>query len=429
MTHSTTDPALSSFLDVDAQHPFPIQNLPYGVFTPPDTTVPRVGVAIGDHVLDLALLNEKGHFDALSLHSARPFAQPTLNEFMGLGAEAWAAVRERVQTLLRADTEALRDDASLRERALHARSGVTLHLPVDVGDYTDFYSSKQHATNVGTMFRGAENALKDNWVHLPVGYHGRASSILPSGHDVRRPCGQTRPHDDEPPVFGPTQLLDFELETGFLVGAGNELGTPIPIEEAEEHIFGMVLVNDWSARDIQGWEYDPLVPFLGKSFATTLSPWVVPMAALEPFRTAGPAQEPAPLDYLQAEGDAAYDIALEVDLQTPAMSDPHTICRSNTRHLYWSMRQQLAHHTINGCNVRPGDLMASGTISGPTEESYGSMLELSWRGERPLSLPGDETRSFLEDGDRVLLRGYAQGEGYRVGFGTAAGTVLPATCT
>ena len=428
MSRSTTDPALASFLDVGPAHPFPIQNLPYGVFTPPDTTVPRVGVAIGDCVLDLALLNQEGLFEALPLRSTRPFAQSTLNAFLGLGAEAWAAVRERVQELLRADTEALRDNASLRERALHARSDVTLHLPVDVGDYTDFYSSKQHAINVGTMFRGAENALKDNWVHLPVGYHGRASSILPSGHDVRRPCGQTRPHDDAPPVFGPTQLLDFELETGFLVGDGNELGTPIPIDEAEEHIFGMVLVNDWSARDIQGWEYDPLGPFLGKSFATTLSPWVVPMAALEPFHTAGPAQKPEPLDYLQAEGDAAYDIALEVDLQTPAMSAPHTICRSNTRHLYWSMRQQLAHHTINGCNVRPGDLMASGTISGPTEDSYGSMLELSWRGERPLSLPGEETRSFLEDGDRVLLRGYAQGDGYRVGFGTAAGTVRPARC-
>ncbi len=429
MTDSTTDPALSSFLDVDADHPFPIQNLPYGVFTPPNTTVPRVGVAIGDHVLDLALLNEEGAFDTLNLRNVRPFAQPSLNEFMALGAEAWAAVREQIQTLLRADTDELRDDASLRERALWPREDVALHLPVEVGDYTDFYSSKQHATNVGTMFRGAENALKDNWVHLPVGYHGRASSVILSGQDVRRPCGQTRPDDDAPPVFGPSKLLDFELETGFFVGDGNALGTSIPIDTADEHIFGMVLVNDWSARDIQGWEYDPLGPFLGKSFATTISPWVVPMAALEPFRTAGPTQEPEPLDYLQAEGDAAYDITLEVDLQTPSMAEPHTICRSNTKHLYWTMRQQLAHHTINGCNARPGDLMASGTISGPTEDSYGSMLELSWRGENPVALPGDETRSFLEDGDRVVLRGYAQGDGYRVGFGPAEGTVLPATCT
>ena len=424
-----TDPSLASFLDVDADHPFPIQNLPYGVFTPPETTVPRVGVAIGDHVLDLAVLNDDGLFDAPELRNARPFAQPTLNEFMALDASAWAAVRERLQTLLRADTPELRDDAALRERVLHPRADVTLQLPVDIGDYTDFYSSKQHATNVGTMFRGAENALKDNWVHLPAGYHGRASSVILSGRDVRRPCGQTRPNDDEPPVFGPTQLLDFELETGFFVGDGNELGTPITIDEADDHIFGMVLVNDWSARDIQGWEYDPLGPFLGKSFATTISPWVVPMAALEPFRTEGPTQDPEPLDYLRAEDDAAYDVTLEVDLQAPSMSSPHTVCRSNTKHLYWTMRQQLAHHTINGCNARPGDLMASGTISGPTKAGYGSMLELSWRGEKPVPLPGDETRSFLKDGDRVILRGYAEGDGYRIGFGTAEGKILPAACT
>jgi len=424
-----TDPSLSSFLEVDADHPFPIQNLPYGVFTPPSTTVPRVGVAIGDQVLDLSVLNNEGLFDVPELRNARPFAKPSLNDFMALGPSAWTAVRERLQALLRVDTPELRDDASLRERVLHPQTDVTLHLPADVGDYTDFYSSKQHAINVGTMFRGAENALKDNWVHLPVGYHGRASSVILSGRDVRRPCGQTRPEADEPPVYGPTQLLDFELETGFFVGDGNGLGTPIPIEEADDHIFGMVLVNDWSARDIQGWEYDPLGPFLGKSFATTISPWVVPMAALEPFRTAGPTQDPEPLDYLQAEGDAAYDVTLEVDLQTPSMSDPHTVCRSNTEHLYWTMRQQLAHHTINGCNACPGDLMASGTISGPTEASYGSMLELSWRGEKPVPLPGDETRSFIEDGDRVIMRAYAEGDGYRIGFGTAEGTVLPASCT
>ncbi|MFB6098343.1 MAG: fumarylacetoacetase [Salinibacter sp.] len=428
MTDSTTDPSLSSFLEVDTEHPFPIQNLPYGVFTPPTSTVPRVGVAIGDHVLDLAMLNDEGTFDSPELRDARPFAQPSLNDFMALGSSAWSDVRRQLQALLRDDTPELRDNASLRTRVLHPRSEVTLHLPVDIGDYTDFYSSKQHATNVGTMFRGAENALKDNWVHLPVGYHGRASSVILSGRDVRRPCGQMRPSDDEPPVFGPTQLLDFELETGFFVGDGNELGSPLPIEEVDDHIFGMVLVNDWSARDIQGWEYDPLGPFLGKSFATSISPWVVPMAALEPFRTTGPTQDPEPLDYLQAEGDAAYDITLEVDLQTSSMSSPHTVCRSNTKHLYWSMRQQLAHHTINGCNARPGDLMASGTISGPTEASYGSMLELSWRGEKPVPLPGGETRSFLEDGDRVIMRGYAEGDGYRVGFGSAEGTVLPPTC-
>jgi len=347
---------------------------------------------------------------------------------MGLGTSAWTATRNELQRLLRADTSELRDDPSLRERVLHPRTDVSLQLPVDIGDYTDFYSSKQHAINVGTMFRGPENALKDNWVHLPVGYHGRASSVILSGQDVQRPCGQTRPDADEPPLYGPSQLLDFELETGFFVGNGNDLGSPIPIDEASDHIFGMVLVNDWSARDIQGWEYEPLGPFLGKSFATTISPWVVPMEALEPFRTDGPSQDPEPLDYLQADGDAAYDITLEVDLQTPSMADSHTVCRTNLQYLYWTMRQQLAHHTVNGCNVRPGDLLASGTISGPTEDSYGSMLELSWRGEEPVSLPGGGRRSFLDDGDQVIMRGYAQGDGYRIGFGTAEGTVRPAPC-
>ncbi len=428
MTDSTINPSLSSFLEVDAHHPFPIQNLPYGVFLPPNSTVPRVGVAIADHVLDLAMLNEEGIFDAPELRNVRPFAQSTLNEFMALGPSAWTSVREQLQTLLRADTTTLRDDTSLRERVLHPQADVSLRLPVDVGDYTDFYSSKYHATNVGVMFRGTENALKDNWVHQPVAYHGRASSVILNGHDVRRPCGQIRPNADEPPVFGPSQSLDFELETGFFVGNGNELGTPIPIDEVSDHIFGMVLANDWSARDIQNWEYDPLGPFLGKSFATTISPWVVPMTALEPFRIDGPTQEPEPLDYLQTDGDAAYDITLEVDLETPSMSSPHTVCRSNTKHLYWTMRQQLAHHTVNGCNACPGDLMASGPISGPTEANYGSMLELSWRGEKPVPLPGDQTRSFLENGDRVIIRGYAQGEGYRIGFGTAEGQVLPAWC-
>lgn len=428
MNDPTIDPSFSSFLDVDDESHFPIQNLPYGVFTPPNEQTPRVGVAIGDHVLDLAVLHEEGQFDHPSLEGTRPFAASTLNEFMSLGSSVWSAVREKTHSLLRADTPELRDDASLRERVLHPRSEVTLHLPVDVGDYTDFYSSEQHATNVGTMFRGAENALQPNWKHLPVGYHGRASSVILSGQDVRRPCGQQKPEDDAPPVYGPTQLLDFELEMGFFVGSGNELGRPIPIDEAEDHIFGMVLVNDWSARDIQGWEYVPLGPFLGKSFATTISPWIVPLTALEPFRAPAPSQDPAPLDYLQTDGDAAYDIELEVDLQTPSMSAPHTVCQTNFQHMYWTIHQQLAHHTVNGCNARPGDLMASGTISGPTEDSYGSMLELSWRGENPISLPDGETRTFLEDGDHVIMRGYAQGDGYRVGFGSAEGTILPATC-
>jgi len=426
MDASTTDSSLTSFLDVDSDHPFPIQNLPYGVFIPPGTSVPRVGVAIGDKVLDLAVLNDEGTFGHPALRDSRPFAEPTLNTFMALGHEAWTTTRDTIQALLRDDTPALRDDEALRERALHDRADVTMQMPVEVGDYTDFYSSEQHARNVGTMFRGPENALKPNWKHLPVGYHGRASSVILSGSDVRRPRGQTRPNDDEPPVYGPTQLLDFELEVGFFTGPGNDRETPIPIDETPEHIFGFCLVNDWSARDIQGWEYVPLGPFLGKSFATTISPWIVPMQALQPFRVPGPEQDPAPLEYLQQDGDWAFDVTLEVGLQSPEMEAPATVCDTNFRHMYWSVCQQLAHHTVNGCNTRPGDLMASGTISGPTEDSYGSMLELSWRGENPVELPSGETRAFLEDGDHVVMSGYAETDDYRIGFGTATGTVRPA---
>ena len=421
-------PSLTSFLDGASQSPFPIQNLPYGVFVPPEASAPRVGVAIGDRVLDLAVLQEEGHFDHPDVQAAEPFSEATLNSFMGLGQDAWSSVRTRLQDLLRADTPDLRDNDALRKRALHDRAAVTMRMPVDVGDYTDFYSSEHHARNVGSMFRDPENALKPNWKHLPVGYHGRASSVILSGEDVRRPCGQTRPDADKPPVYGPSQLLDFELEVGFFVGPGNPRETPIPIEETPQHIFGFCLVNDWSARDIQGWEYEPLGPFLGKSFATSISPWIVPTAALLPFRVSGPEQDPAPLDYLQQEDDWTFDVALEVGLQTPSMDAPHTVCETNFRHMYWTVCQQLAHHTVNGCNMRPGDLLASGTISGPTKDSYGSMLELSWRGQEPVELPGGETRSFLEDGDHVVMRGHADGDDYQIGFGSVEGTVRPASC-
>jgi fumarylacetoacetase len=423
---ASSDPSLDTFLDGAADSPFPIQNLPYGVFRPSPSSMPRVGVAIGDFVLDLGVLEDARRFTEPLLVEEKPFRRYTLNAFMALGAEAWAATRARVQHLLRSDTPALRDEGRLREKALHRRDNVEMELPVDVGDYTDFYSSEHHARNVGTMFRGPENALKPNWKHLPVGYHGRASSIIPSGQDVRRPRGQSRPDDEAPPVFGPSRLLDFELEMGVFVGPGNDLGAPIAIDDAGDHLFGMALVNDWSARDIQGWEYVPLGPFLGKSFATTVAPWIVPMAALEPFRTDPPTQDPEPLDYLRAPANCAYDIDLAVDLQTPAMDAPHTICETNARHLYWTVQQQLAHHTVNGCNLRAGDLLASGTISGPTKGSYGSMLELSWRGSEPVELPTGETRTFLEDGDRVILRGEARGQGYRIGFGTAEASVVPA---
>jgi fumarylacetoacetase len=299
-------------------------------------------------------------------------------------------------------------------------------LPVEIGDYTDFYSSREHATNVGTMLRGADNALQPNWLHLPVAYHGRASSVVVGGTDLHRPMGQTKPTDAPAPVFGPSKSVDFELEMGAFIGPGNALGEPIPIGAAADHLFGLVLVNDWSARDIQAWEYVPLGPFLAKNFGTSISPWVVPMAALEPFRTAGPKQDPNPLPYLRSPGDWAFDIQLEVAIQGTGMDRPHTVCRSNAKHLYWNVCQQLAHHTVNGCNLRTGDLLATGTISGPTPDSYGSMLELSWRGSKPIAFPNGETRTFLRDGDRVTMTGWCQGEGYRVGFGEVTGTLLPA---
>ena len=426
MTDPTLDPSLDTFIDGAADSPFPIQNLPYGIVRPSPSESPRVGVAIGDQVLDLAVLQDADGFEHPALRKSQPFDAPTLNAFMALGADAWRAARETIHDLLREDTPALRDDADLRARAFHAQDDVEMLLPVDVGDYTDFYSSEHHARNVGTMFRGPENALKPNWKHLPVGYHGRASSVVVSGTDVRRPCGQSRPDDDAPPVYGPCRLLDFELEMGVFVGPGNALGSPIDIDDADDHLFGMVLVNDWSARDIQGWEYVPLGPFLGKSFATTVSPWVVTMDALAPARRDAPHQDPTPLDYLQSPSNSAYDIDLTVDLQSAQMDAPHTICTSNVQNIYWTVQQHLAHHSVNGCNMRPGDLLASGTISGSRPESYGSMLELSWRGTNPLDLPSGEERAFLEDGDRVILRGEAQGDGYRIGFGTAEGTVLPA---
>lgn len=417
-----------SFIDVAPGAPFPLQNLPYGIFRPRSGGPPRVGVAIGDQVLDLAVLAERGLLDDHpTLREARPFGRPSLNRLMALGRPAWQALRRRLLHLLDAGTPTLRDDSALREHAFHAQDAVEMLLPAEIGDYTDFYSSREHATNVGTMFRGAANALQPNWLHLPVGYHGRASSVVVSGRDVRRPCGQLKP-DDGPPVYGPSRLLDIELEMGFFIGPGNALGEPIPIAAADEHIFGFVLVNDWSARDIQKWEYVPLGPFLGKSFATTVSPWVVTAEALAPFRCAGPAQDPPPLPYLRENGPAAYDVHLEVLLQTPQMEAPHVVARSNAKHLYWSAAQQLAHHTVGGCNLRPGDLLASGTISGPTEDSYGSLLELTWRGTKPLKLPSGETRTFLQDGDRVTLTGWAQGEGYRIGFGEATAAILPAGC-
>ncbi|MDT0633101.1 fumarylacetoacetase [Rubrivirga litoralis] len=422
---------MNPFLDVPADSGFGLHNLPYGVFSHGDGGA-RVGVRLGDYVVDLAALETHGLVAAAGAGRAPVFSQPALNAFMALGPDAWSAVRERLQDLLSDSGDpALREGGAVREAAVLPLADVTMHLPARIGDYTDFYSSRQHATNVGTMFRGPENALKPNWLHLPVGYHGRASSVVVSGTDVVRPSGQTRPDDDAPPTFGPSKRLDIELELGFFVGPGNELGDPISISDADRHIFGFVLVNDWSARDIQKWEYVPLGPFLGKSFATSVSPWVVPYEALAPFRVDGEPQDatagnPEPLPYLRQRGPRALDVDLEVRLQTSSMDEGgEVVAQTTARNLYWSPEQQLAHHTVNGCNARPGDLMASGTISGEDPGSYGSLLEMTWSGKNPLSLPGGETRTFLEDGDRVTITGEARRDGVAVGFGEVTGRVLP----
>jgi fumarylacetoacetase len=422
----TNDPALRSWLPMPADTHFPIQNLPFGVFRRPDQAGRHIGVAIGDMVLDLRVSEAMALLVGLPVQVLAALRSETLNDFLALGRSAWTATRTAVSQLLRSDEASLRDDSSMRDLVLLPQSAVAMVMPVRIGDYTDFYSSREHATNVGTMLRGADNALQPNWLHLPVAYHGRASSIVLSGTDLHRPCGQARADDTAAPTFGPSRNLDFELEMGYLVGPGNELGHPISVAEARDQIFGLVLVNDWSARDIQKWEYVPLGPFLSKNFGTSISPWIVTLDALEPFRVAGPAQDPTPLPYLQTSGPQAFDIQLEVYLQTAKMDHPQRIAASNARHLYWSIAQQLAHHTINGCNMLPGDLVASGTISGPTPDSCGSMLELAWKGTRPLQLPGGETRSFLQDNDRVTITAWCQGSGYRVGFGEVTGRILPA---
>jgi fumarylacetoacetase len=422
----TTDPKLRSFLPVDSDSHFPIQNLPYGVFRPRAGGPPRVGVAIGDLVLDLARLEYERYFD-LYTNGRTIFSHSNLNPFLELVPPVWTDVRGIIKRLLSGADPSLRDDALLREQALHRQADVEMLLPVEIRDYTDFYSSREHATNVGTMFRGRQNALMPNWLHLPVAYHGRASSVVVSGDEIRRPCGQMRTDENSEPSFGATRMLDFELEMGFFIGGGNRLGERIPISRAAHHIFGMVLVNDWSARDLQRWEYQPLGPFLAKSFATSISPWVVTLDALEPFRVPGPIQNPAPLPYLESRGDRSYNIHLEIHLKGQDMSEHHCISRTNFKHLYWDMSQQVTHHTSNGCNLRVGDLLASGTISGPEPSSYGSLLELAWQGTKPIEFPNGETRVALLDGDQVVLTGWCQGDGYRVGFGELTGRILPAS--
>jgi fumarylacetoacetase len=417
------DPELRSFIAVATDSDFPIQNLPYGVFSTPAAPTPRIGVAIGDCVLDLAVLAEAGLFEGIPQGI---FAQSAINPFMALGPAVWTQTRARISELLRHDTPTLRDDAALRARALKPRADATLHLPLAVAGFTDFYSSKEHASNVGAMFRDKANPLLPNWLHIPIGYNGRASTVVVSGTPIRRPQGQLKASDEPAPSFGPCRKLDFELEIGMVIGQGSAMGERLTETQAEQMIFGFVLLNDWSARDIQQWEYVPLGPFQAKAFATSISPWIVTREALEPFRVPGPAQQPAPLLYLAQHGANNYDIDLEVGLRSAAMNESVTICVTNFKYMYWSSVQQLLHHASSGCAMQVGDLLGSGTVSGPAEDQRGSLLEISWNGSTPFQLPNGETRTFLEDGDALILRGHCARNGLRIGFGEVEGIVLPA---
>ena len=411
-----------SWIEVQPDSDFPIQNIPFGVFLTKENVV-TVGTRIGDFAIDLGALQQLNYFEGIELTDDM-FMQDTLNDFISDGQKTWRLVRNRIAEIFDVKNPKLQDNAKDREIIIFNMEDVEMQLPVLIGDYTDFYSSKEHATNVGKMFRDPENALLPNWLHIPVGYHGRSSTIVPSGIPVHRPMGQMLPNGETTPVFGPSRSVDFELETAFITTDVNIMGENILVTEAEEYIFGMVLLNDWSARDIQKWEYVPLGPFLAKSFASSISPWIVTMDALEPFKTKGPKQEPTPLPYLQQKGKHSFDINLEVAIK-PEKSEPTVISRSNFKYMYWTMSQQLAHHTSNGCRVNSGDMMGSGTISGPTPDSFGSMLELTWGGKNPIQLNDGSERKFINDNDTVIIKGYSQNENVRIGFGEVSSKLLP----
>jgi fumarylacetoacetase len=432
MAHSSTrphtgatPPHLRSFIDMSPESDFPIQNLPYGSFTPPNGSGARIGVAIGDFVLDLSVLADAGLLGD-EAQTERYFSDPVLNRFMERGRSVWRSTRQRITELLSKDCPILRDDTELRARALCPRKRVTLSIPIRVGGYTDFYSSIDHARNVGSLLRNPANALNPNWRHIPIAYDGRAGSIVVSGTNIHRPSGQTRPSEEAPPVFGLSKALDFELELAFVVGKGTVLGESIPCAEVDDHVFGAVLLNDWSARDIQKWEYQPLGPFLGKNFGTSISPWVVTLDALAPFAVEAQPQDPPPLEYLRSARQV-FDLHLEVAIRTAKMvpEDAYVTTTSNAKFLYWDHTQQLAHHTVNGCPVSAGDLYATGTISGPTPDSLGCLLEITKGGKEPVKLPTSEERRYLADGDSVRMRGWCEGDGYRVGFGEVVGSILP----
>jgi fumarylacetoacetase len=418
------DATLRSFVPVDPASDFPIQNLPYGVFSTSSSPTPRVGIAIGGSILDLAVIEREGLIDLAPARDV--FAHASINAFMALGPNVWSATRARISEILRHDNPQLRDNKPLRDRALVPITQARLHLPIAVAGYTDFYSSREHATTVGVMFRGKDNALQPNWLHMPIGYNGRASTVVVSGTKIRRPRGQLKPPDAKLPSFGPCKRLDFELEMGVVVGQPSAMGEMLTETQAEEMIFGFVLLNDWSARDIQQWEYVPLGPFQAKAFATSISPWVVTREALESFRLHGPRQDPMPLPYLRQAQPNNYDLQLDVTLRAAQINEAVRICRTNFKYMYWSSVQQLMHHASSGCAMNVGDLLGSGTISGPDRNERGSLLEISWNGTEPLELAGGIKRSFLEDGDCLAFRGWCEGAGYRVGFGEVEGTIMPA---
>ena len=424
MIITANNPSLKSWITVSENNDFPIQNIPFGVFLTKENVI-TIGSRIGDYAIDLSALQQLGYFKGIDLHEDI-FLQDTLNEFITLGKPVWRMVRNRIADIFEENNSELRDNEDHRKNVLFPVDEVEMQLPVFIGDYTDFYSSREHATNVGKMFRDPDNALLPNWLHIPVGYHGRSSTIVPSGVAVHRPLGQTLPKGETQPVFGPSQRIDFELETAFITTDANKMGERIAVENAEDHIFGMVLLNDWSARDVQTWEYVPLGPFLAKNFASSISCWIVTMDALEPFRCESPNQEdPKPLPYLQQNGKHAFDINLQVAI-TPDNGTENIICNSNLKYMYWTMSQQLAHHAVNGCQINAGDLLGSGTISGPTKDSFGSMLELTWAGQNPLEMNDGTKRTFIQDNDTVIMRGYCKNDQVRIGFGEVSSKLLPA---
>ena len=420
---AANNPNLKSWVSVPENSDFPIQNLPFGIIGN-HILSKRVSVRIGDYALDLKVLAELGYLKETGFDSS-DFDAPFLNPMMKKGKLAVRKLRNRISELLLDSSTSLQNNPSQIEQVLHLISAVEVSMPVEIGDYTDFYSSKEHATNVGMMFRDPANALLPNWLWIPVAYHGRASSIVLSGQDIHRPKGQIKPSADEDPIFTPSRQVDFELEMAFITFDGKPLGDSISTEEADSYIFGLCLFNDWSARDIQAWEYVPLGPFLGKNFASSISAWIVTLDALEPFSVESPEQNPKVLPYLEFDGKKAYDIQLQVGILTNN-KDETVVCNSNFKYMYWNMAQQLAHHTSNGCNIRCGDLLGSGTISGKSEDSFGSMLELTWRGTKPLKVKDGSERKFINDGDSVIMRGHSELNGVRIGFGELKSKLLPA---